>query len=206
MDHHALLFIGTHDDVFACIPESYRVRNVDTHHISCSRFGINEARSLKETASNRPIQESKRRFVIETNEILREAQNALLKLFEDPPETAQFLVILPHERNIIPTLRSRFHIVTPQVAPSTDDVFPAFKNMSYSQRLTEISRKVQSKDTEWIHEILNGIEHSSNINTQKNPTLIRDILQARTYIDTRGASPKMILEHIALTLPTAGHS
>ena len=200
MHHHALLFIGSREAVFPAIPSAYQKADVDTHHISCDRFGINDARTLKEMSETKPVSSDARRFVITTEEILREAQHALLKLFEDPPATARFLVILPHERHIISTLRSRFHVVLQDSEDIADDVFTAFQRLSYDKRLAEVGMRLQKKDTLWTESLLRGVEKHADRGATTHPELLKDVLRVRLYMHARGASQKMLLEHLALAL------
>lgn len=73
-------------------------------------LGIDAARRLKEFLSQLPIKSSKKTAVIVGGDVLtNEAQNALLKISEDPPVGAQIIIIAKSEENLLPTLRSRFH-------------------------------------------------------------------------------------------------
>ncbi len=94
-------------------------------------FGIYEARELRERAALRPLgidppllllrrrlrtdavklRRAQRVFVIATPDMNREAQNALLKTIEEPPGNAFFFFILPSPEGLLPTFRSRAHML-----------------------------------------------------------------------------------------------
>src|SRR3989344_7768194 len=71
---------------------------------SFDRFGVDDARALIEQAQLKTFGEST--FLIAVGSITTEAQQALLKLFEEPQAGIMFVLIAPHGA-IIPTLRSR---------------------------------------------------------------------------------------------------
>ena len=72
---------------------------------------IEDSRKLKELHLNKPTVHNKKVFVVSTNFITEKAQNAMLKLFEEPSGQTHFFLIMPTAQNIIPTLRSRMIIL-----------------------------------------------------------------------------------------------
>jgi len=70
-------------------------------------LGIDEARFLVKESSKTSLGSNLHQFVIVTQGLTHEAQNALLKLFEEPPKNTVFYLVVPHESILIPTLRSR---------------------------------------------------------------------------------------------------
>lgn len=71
-----------------------------------SEFLLDEARAvLKESY----IAENSEKIIIIMAESFRtEAQNFLLKLFEEPPRNIKFLIVSPSKNLLLPTIRSRF--------------------------------------------------------------------------------------------------
>ena len=204
MNHHAVLLIGVYDDALLHIPDVYRISGADTHFIEGDRFSIADARALRGQASSMPVASDKRCFIVSVNEIQREAQHALLKLFEDPPKTAQFFVILPHERGLLATLRSRFHIV-PVLHIGKEDTteIDSFLKASYKERMETITVRTKAKDSAWVDMILSGAEAHARKHATEDTDVLKDVLLLRQCIGARGASQKMLLEHLALTLPVS---
>lgn len=114
--HHANLLIGTAKETESylySLCENLGVRlsnNPDFFTFRAETFGINEARELRLLSTRKFITTSKI-FLIVPTYLTLEAQNALLKTFEDPyPETYFFLAVR-EESMVISTLRSRMQIL-----------------------------------------------------------------------------------------------
>jgi len=101
--------IGTHSDV----------RIITTELLS---IGVEEARSLVLEASTRPSQGRWRVLLIEDADRLTPgANNALLKVLEEPTPNTVWLLCAPSVDDVLPTIRSRVRHVT-LVTPSTKAV------------------------------------------------------------------------------------
>lgn len=205
MQHHAHLLVGTHDACFALVPAEHRT-GVDAEIIIEEQLSVDAARALRAKASQRPILSDKRRFVISCARFTREAQNALLKLFEDPPVTAEFYLIAPRASALLPTLRSRLEMVlVPSDEKVVDTRVAPFLAASYAERLAEIAGMQKAKDTEGMRTLIAGIERVlaadvSNASVDTRVHLV-DVALASMYAEVKGGSPKMLLEHLALSLP-----
>jgi hypothetical protein len=70
-------------------------------------FSVDDARRVAAKASLAPLRGSEKLYVIAANRIFHEAQNAMLKLFEEPPAGTTLIMVLPSEGDLIYTLRSR---------------------------------------------------------------------------------------------------
>lgn len=201
--HHALLCIGSPGVCAAHFPDTVR-GNVDTEMIVREQFEIGDARALAEKASTRPIEKNRRHFVISCMRMTHEAQNALLKLFEDPPATARFYLVIPRADVLLATLRSRLHLLFEESA--SDEVSAeaeSFLAGSCSERLARIADLAKAKDTQALRDLLRSLE-SAAAEPGRAPHMrkhLSDILMASSYAETRGASHKMLLEHLALSIP-----
>lgn len=200
-EHHAILIFAD-SLALSGIPDAYLEQGADVLHLIKDRFGIDDARELSEQASQTPFASSVRVFVIATNDVAVEAQNALLKLLEEPPQHARFYLILPPGSFLLPTLRSRLyeqeHTRTQEDVSST---YTAFKNASYGERLARIAEWTKNKDTAAVESILRGCEQEVQVEgAEKNEKLLQSVLFVRNYSGSRGASLKMLLEELALSL------
>ena len=85
---------------------------------------IDDARGLKTAHATRPFSSrsdgddgggkgggGRKFFILEIDSITHEAQNALLKIFEEPNEYAHFFLVIPSEELLLPTLRSRLFMI-----------------------------------------------------------------------------------------------
>ncbi len=201
--HHAYLICGeaaqAREHAYALYNYSGKehVGNPDILELSFGYFSIEDARRLKEWAQQRPVREPRRLFIISIEQMLHEAQNALLKLFEEPPKESAFVLIVPSSEHVLPTLRSRFEVVVLHEVARTDAA-RAFLALTFAERLKEIAARVKEKDQVWIEGLLSSLETHAHEHTDREAERI--LLFVRQYIARRGASPKMLLEHLVLTL------
>lgn len=114
--HHANLLIGSRERAEAylkvfCGSREIRLRNNPDYFVyQMEVFGIDEARELRLLAGRKAFVHEKI-FLIVPGRVTLEAQNALLKTFEDPFPDTYFFLALREEFLIIPTLRSRMNMV-----------------------------------------------------------------------------------------------
>jgi DNA polymerase III delta prime subunit len=197
---HAVLIEASYTEGLTYLPLASQTESPDTVHLHGSRMGIDEVRSLIREAYTTPLYGTERVFVLAYNAFTEEAQNALLKLLEEPPKTARFYIISERPNLLLSTLRSR--LVCSDVAPRTDPLFDmhAFLRLSYGDRLAEIGSSAQKKDEAWLTDLMHAIETQAH--DSKDASLIRSILSLKPYFHTPGASKKMILEHLVLLLPS----
>jgi DNA polymerase III delta prime subunit len=201
--HHANLIVGSVEACLSAIPKEDRQLGTDVLQYAFKRFGIDEARRLKQEATLRPLQRPYRTFIVVLDSITTEAQNALLKLFEDPDAAIRFYIIVPQEDMLIPTLRSRLmRLEGGTEAAEITEPARHFLGSSYAERLTMIAERTKEKDDVWICAVLDGIEVA--VERERDQMAMRELLLVRQYEKWRGASKKMLLEHLALSLHIQG--
>ncbi len=72
------------------------------------QIGIDEVRRIREELQRPPVQGTRRVVVIlDADQLTPEAQNALLKSLEEPPQGTLFLLVTSQEHRVLPTLHSR---------------------------------------------------------------------------------------------------
>lgn len=187
------------------LAEDLLVPSIDVQHIVVSQLGIDDTRMLVELAAKQPIQFEHRSFVVCCSSITKEAQNALLKLFEEPPQQSIFYLIIPHESLLLPTLKSRFvRTVHPAVRAENANT-AAFLNASYADRIAMVTDMQKAKNADGMAALATavGATISKNIH-QYPPEAVKEVLFVESHIRVKGASKKMLLEHLALSLPVRG--
>ena len=202
MNHHAyVLFANSLEE--SVLPEHLRSASTDIVHVIVPRLSIDEVRSLTALSVQRPFEGDIRVFVIVASDIAIEAQNALLKLFEEPPKHVVFYVVVPPTTFLLPTLRSRLVVLEDSKGGHTRDAtaFTSFISSSYAERLNAIVEHTKEKDPVWIEAIVHGCESWAHEHIPKEQELLKALLLVRSYIDFKGASAKMLLEELALSLP-----
>jgi len=196
-EHHAILLVGSYEWARAVLPFHVRTATADVFHIVGNRMGIDDVRALTREAFLTPLVGTERVFVVAFPEYTHEAQNALLKLLEEPPRTARFYLVTHRADELLPTLRSRVVIGAEEgYEKSTFD--QTFFSSSYSERLALITARMAKKDDAWAHALMNAFEEKA---THVGGDFRHALVVLRPHFNTTGAAKKMILEHLSLLLP-----
>lgn len=210
--HHAYLVEG---DIETLLPQVHDfcegalkipvTGNPDFYQSITKSFGIDDSRKIKELASHKAIGE-KKIFIIAFQFITREAQNSLLKLFEEPTTDTHFFTIVPLASILLPTLRSRMFEIKGLGGMSTNTRAQQFLASEKSERLSLVADIVEGKDKSSAVALLSGMEESlrgeSLLETSpKKLKALEEISRCRSYLYDRAPSIKMILEHVALVTP-----
>lgn len=203
LNHHALVYVA--DSIAATdLPATLMVPSVDVVHLVVDRLRIDDARQVIADALAKPVTLASRTIVIAARDLQPEAQNALLKLFEEPPATTRFVLVVPRFDMLLPTLRSRvLYVGTAAHVESADTYFSEFIEASYADRLAQVANFAKEKDTAAMEAIVRGAEAYAAANPLTNTPLLKTVLAVRDYFAFPGASRKMLLESLALALPAA---
>lgn len=196
--HHANALIGSRAWAYTYAALDTTGQNPDVSVREFDRMAIADVRTLIHDAMLRPVHDDTRTFVIASDSILGDAQNALLKLFEEPNAHTCFYLIIPREDILLPTLHSRLSILATENVVSEHEAFSAFHRLGYRDRLELITKKLKAEDHAFFTEIASGFAEFAH--TSKNAALMQDALMLATYLPMPGSSKKMLFEHIALTL------
>lgn len=198
---HALLYIAGSIDA-APVPSTVRTQSADTEHFCNDAFGIDDARRLFERAHIRAVSGGERAFVVSFLRVTSEAQNALLKLFEEPPQGVVFHLVVPREDMLLPTLRSRLQFAGTAASAGESDAFEQFQQSSFKDRLDMIAVRTKAKDSAWCEDIAAGAEqYLLGAGIDGKAQVAKSVTLLRRYMADRGASLKMLLEELAITLP-----
>lgn len=211
--HHAYLYEGP----LALLPAlAKRARegfgftgehNPDVSVRQWEKFGIDESRELAEVASLRSAS-GRQLFVLGVSSITTEAQQALLKLFEEPQKGAIFVLLAPYG-SLLPTLRSRF-LPYPEEIPLGERSPEAaeFLASAYKKRSDMIVELLDEEEgaRERVRSFLDALEAAlyARVTSDPSPDIragLADIAQFRGYLADKAPSLKMLLEHLAATLP-----
>lgn len=201
-EHHAQLLRVL--DINSVKPLDYYgdASDVEVETLSFSSIGIDEVRRITLVASLRPEVAKYRLLLVITPSVTFEAQQALLKILEEPPQTTRFLFVVPLEFIMLPTLASRFQVIENFVSVEEGELFVVFLQSSYSERLAEITKRMTKKDSLWTMKIRQGLvlylkREAGNLTIIK----LRTLNMIMEKLGARGSSNKMLLEELALTLP-----
>lgn len=178
------------------------------------RFGIDDARDLIALASLKNFNEAV--FFVCTASITSDAQQSLLKLFEEPQAGTTFVLLAPHG-SLLPTLKSRMLLYEKQLparkkvlgsaSPQPDyfsDPAAAFLRASGKERSEMIAKMLKDEEglKERVRDFVNALETELSKDVQKNKQGLEDIAMVRDYLGDKAPSLKMLLEHLAVSLPS----
>ena len=116
--HHAYLIEGARKKVvpeIVAFCESLDIKtsgNPDFCHITIDNFKIEDAFNLRMMTSDKGFTSAKKIFMICANSFSLDAQNVLLKVFEEPIENTHFFLIVPDTNSLLKTLVSRFYVIS----------------------------------------------------------------------------------------------
>lgn len=217
--HHAYCIVGSKDEIMKEL-EIFFTKELDFVIAGNSDFwygeydsmSIEDSRALKDLHQNKPTTGERKIFVISANFINERAQNAMLKLFEEPSGDTHFFLILPSQNNLLSTLKSRM-IIIPHYGKNNSIInVKDFLKMSVGGRIEEIKNLIKSITDEEeskieVTKFLNGLELElkKKIDLSKTNSeavkIFEEIEKVRGYASIQSPSLKMLLEHLALFIP-----
>ena len=217
--HHAHFLIGKRLDkdffveLVAKNTDFSAIGNPDFSIIEVDTFGIDDARGLSEWVIRKPFAGEKKIKIIITNSITSESQNALLKVLEEPNVGSYIFFVIPSVGSIYKTLLSRVVVIESlqkgKVLEKGEaaSVAKEFLSKGVAERIALIQKLQKKDDKEIMKDLVREIEKILYKKTKNNNTLVADanslkLLETSVrFVSTRGASSKMILEHLSCILP-----
>lgn len=198
--HHACCLVGNRETLLQHVDDfctndlsvSFWKRNFDT-------FGIEDSRILSDTALQTTT-DTKKVFVLAAHTMTVEAQNALLKLFEEPTPDTHFFLIIPSVSILLPTLKSRMDIRVMESEAKKESFLkkPIKDRLAYVTDLIGAIKDGEGMKQEAI-DFLTQLEYEES-QGEKRAVVLEEILKSKRYINQRGTSLKTVLEHIALVV------
>lgn len=217
--HHAYLIEGREAELREEIIQFLSdIQNRELVEINTDTFKIEDARNLKSLGAEKsfsadlPAGAGKRFFLISANSILREAQNALLKLFEEPIPDTHFFLMVPDANALLKTLLSRFYILR-SARKSGAGLADKFIAMRPAQRIDFIKGLIEEEEeSETLTDsararslqFINALEGSLHGRAPKNlesAAVFEHIFKVREILRMPGSSVKNLLESVALVAP-----
>ncbi len=225
--HHAYLIEGSRDIVVPEILDLIKSLGVETSnnpdfsHISIDNFKMDEALSLRQMGAEKSFTTGKKFFVVSTNTFSLDAQQALLKLFEEPIENTHFFVVVPEADALIKTLISRFYLLSPKtvLGAELDRQAGEFLAMPLQKRIDFIKELLAEEDEDGYTVVLDSARSRSlkflnalefvlhNRMSRKAFDIVEDfsffdqIFKARQFLRQPGSATKTLMESVALRVP-----
>jgi DNA polymerase-3 subunit delta' len=198
--HHALLYRGSKEwalkEFAAKLPENRHLVS-----LVCDEWGIDDSRTLIGQAHLTPLVEKESVFLVCFLRMTVEAQNALLKLVEEPPPRTSFVFVTNDWSHLLDTFRSRLHREDVEERQTPRAEARGVFALTLAARLATIENCVKKKDMAWLasvkHEALDILRQEASL-----PIAIRvRALYAAELLGARGSANKMLLEELAFLIP-----
>ncbi|HEY4500369.1 MAG TPA: hypothetical protein VJH25_01100 [Candidatus Paceibacterota bacterium] len=206
--HHAYFIEGEKKSVLSEIEEflyeAFKINrqgHPDVHYTEHESFGIDDGKTLQAMQSMKPVAGDKKIFIIALSSITSEAQNSLLKVFEEPTDGTHFFIISSSALILLPTLRSRVVVISHPSAKNISFVneVKQFVALSPRDRLLYVAEMIEEKNKSKAEEFLNTlITELYGKKLETHTKTIKEILTLSKYLKDRSPSLKLILERVAL--------
>lgn len=214
LSHHAHIFIGplaTLKDIVFDMLKKEGVLNDDTllYTQKTTFLTVEDAHDIKQFISQKASTHRNTLAVIFVENFSQPAQNALLKIVEEPGGYSHIIFVTPHEHLLLQTIKSRslLHYITSdeEISPLPVSPFLRSKPAERLSMIDEYLKKNKNLDSKEVKQeisiFLSSLEKKAYHDAlfRKNNALFEAIFFAKKYIMNTGSSTKQLLEYIALT-------
>lgn len=198
--HHAYVIISNEAGALEYLAKTFDLVSPPRYF---PLFGIDESRLLKAEQSRRLAPEEKSFIVLSCDSITIEAQNALLKTFEEPAPNVHLFLIIPEKQSLLPTLLSRCELIEfKNPEKGSKDVernYPdpeKFIKASPEDRLIMIADFIKEHEDDGL--LRRASQQFATALLKRQPSAPLD--KAVSYLYDRAALPKLVLEHLAMVI------
>lgn len=176
-------------------------------------FGIADVRNIQKTAFLKPQQSKEKIIVLNNAQLLtKEAQNALLKLLEEPPQHTYIFLSSTSSAFFLPTIMSRCKEVildsAMQISKEQTDALvetvQILHDGTIAQKLVLAEKIAADKENllDWFEKILMALRDKmlEDPTDSSSVRLLQNMQHAFMLSQTTNVAPRMILEHCFLSL------
>lgn len=223
MAHHAYYVTGDLEEgiqhALSFVERELKLSTTGNPDVTIFRFPgftVTDARRLIAYEMQMPVAGEQKAIIIATSRLFHEAQNAMLKLFEEPREGTTLFLIIPSEGVLLPTLKSRL-IALPKseekgterarefLALSTDDRRTCLEKIVTRSKSEKAGEKQAARQDALIllQELVQEV-YAHNVkkgDENMKTSLLTDLLSFTEVLHERSAPLKLIFEHLLLVLP-----
>jgi DNA polymerase III delta prime subunit len=206
--HHAVLVLHTNRTATAhTLFKELQSQSPIHRFFDQTVLDIENARSII-TWANTPYNEEKV-AVISFHTIGLEAQNALLKILEEPRAGVTFILVTSNTSNLIPTVLSRLYLI--KTSELNSDISkeallflqtPSVSRMKLPYIVDILSRvdEEERKDREAIRAFILSLT-GILVKEKYSQKYLQETLEIASYASDPSASGKALLEYLSLLLP-----
>lgn len=200
--------------------EGLSVSPADLMVLRHTLFSVEDARKLGEVACAAPLGTHKA-IIVSATRFFHEAQNALLKLFEEPPPDTTLVLVVPSEGMLLATLRSRLAPLpgstdTAALSPLGSEFLAANEEEREKIVAKLVDRSKADKDEEkqrargeaiaLAEDLIRVTEgartkQKSKAGETELRSFLEDLSAFLPLLYTRSAPLKLIFEHLLIVIP-----
>lgn len=177
-------------------------------------IGIEEIKQFQQKLFLRPLRsEYKAVIIYDAQTLTTEAQNAMLKILEEPPEQTLIILTAESTESMLPTILSRCSIITLEEEKKNvsnadkeevSSIIRLLPNMSISQALMVAEKWSKSKQDalHYLEMIIITLREIYLVNASDRviPIQLRSLQETHTLIKTTNVNVRMALEQLFLSM------
>lgn len=141
---------------------------------AASNRGIDDARNLREQMNARPFNSKYKVYILdEAHMLTKEASNALLKTFEEPPSYVKFILCTTNPEKLLPTIRSRCQILKLN-EPTKDNILSTIGEINKLEKLNlteSVLNLIAEQNIESYRDAIAELERVASLGLGESGTL-----------------------------------
>ncbi len=162
-------------------------------------FGIDDSRDITRLANLKTLQKQQL-FFLRFDSITNQAQDALLKLLEEPPINTHFILVTKYISYLRGTFLSRCRIIYSNFARDYTSDAEKFMQMSFQDRIKYVDKIVKNKNYTKIEQLFESLEVFLSKSVIENKDKLHILYELKKAFKSPGASLKRILHTLATIL------
>lgn len=225
--HHFYVLVGNRNDIRDGLGVFFEDElSCPTHanplyiEKSCDRLLIDDVKKIVDRSFVKTEKGKKMVFCLSFNNATLEAQNALLKVIEEPSESTFFFLVVPRADTLIPTVLSRAFLINAVAGESGDGEGESVSGKNYSKQISldllntkkdigqkmkivdGVIKKIKEKKIERgaVREIVKNIIIELEKDVGQNLVALKSLQKLDSYAADPGSSAKLLLEKVVLSI------
>jgi replication-associated recombination protein RarA len=175
-------------------------------------LGIETVKAIQEDVYFMPTHGEKKLLVIHDAQLLTtEAQNALLKLLEEPPTHLILILVTDNLNSLLSTIHSRCFLINltekQSISTLSDDEKEVVEHLSLKAifELAEKKGKTKEETIEWSKKLIKQLEQelhtTQDVSTiQQYSNVLKKLTKIHQTVSSSNISPRMTIESVLLNI------
>ncbi len=209
----SLIILGKIDKAKQNLEKIIKENNISKFDVQITTsekaIGINDIKLLQKNLFLKPIKSEKKAVVLEAYYgMTTEAQNAFLKVLEEPPESTIIVILTGSLDFILPTILSRCNLINVSEKSTSQDT-NVQKNLKLLNQILDgdvnplVIAQGNGKDKQTALNFLEGLIIAADKNLSLNPNLakvLKKIQKTYSLIKSTNVNVRFALENLFLNL------